>query len=181
MSADPKISIYCVGNRLMLDDGLGYVVYEELTRSYEFPENVAIHDVGCMSLAMIEDVNASDYMITIDAVDGTDSEPGTVFEYLPSDIASRTQINASLHELTLTDLFDAASLLGYECNGKCFGIQVVNGSPEVATIALSRPVYESIPTLVEAVLADLLSNGITVYEKRSGLPVKPGHSHEMTE
>lgn len=165
----------------MLDDGLGCVVYEELTRSYDFPSNVKVHDVGCMSLAMIEDVNASDYMITVDAIDGTDSDPGTVFEYHPSDIASRTQINASLHELTLTDLFDAASLLGYECDGKCFGIQVVNGSPEVATIALSRPVYDAIPLLVETILADLHAQGVDVIDKKSGAKVAPGHSHKMTE
>ena len=48
-----KTAVFCVGNKLMLDDGIGPAVYEELVNQYEFPEEVALFDVGCMSMDMI--------------------------------------------------------------------------------------------------------------------------------
>ena len=35
-----KTAVFCVGNKLMLDDGIGPAVYEELVNQYEFPEEV---------------------------------------------------------------------------------------------------------------------------------------------
>lgn len=165
----------------MLDDGLGPVVYEELIRSYSFPSNVEIYDVGCMGLDMIKYVEKCDYIITIDAVDGTGEAPGTVFEFDPDDMARHSGATASLHELTLADLFDSAALLGISCEGKCFGMQVHNLAPEVVTIALTRPVYDAVPLLVDAVLADLVYRGVDVRFKSTDEQIKPGWHHQMTE
>lgn len=176
-----RIAIFCVGNKLMLDDGLGPVVYEELTRSYEFPENVTIYDVGCMGLDMLDHVKDSDYMVSVDAVEGTGEPAGTVFEFAPEDMMRHHGATASLHELTLADLFDAAALVGYECEGKCFGMQVANMSPDEFTIALTRPVYDAVPLLIDALLADLHSRGVRMTAKATGEPIEPGWHHEMTE
>ncbi len=176
-----KVAIFCVGNKLLLDDGLGPIVYEELTRSYIFPSEVELLDVGCMSLDMIDYVRDCDYIITIDAVDGTGCDAGTVFEFDPDDMMRHSGATASLHELTLADLFDSAALLGYECEGKCFGMQVVNIAPTEVTIALTRPVYEKVPLLVDALLSDLYSHGIHVKLKSSGEEIEPGFHHVMTE
>lgn len=85
-----KIAVFCVGNRLMLDDGIGPAVYDELVEHYEIPEEVDLYDLGCMTMKLLNKVDEYDFIITVDAVDGTDSEPGTVFRYKPEDIA-RTQ------------------------------------------------------------------------------------------
>ena len=82
-----RIGVFCVGNKLMLDDGLGTAVYEELVERYEIPENVELFDLGCLSLDMIERVREFDVIITVDAVDGTDAEPGTVFRFEPDAMA----------------------------------------------------------------------------------------------
>ncbi len=178
---DEKIAIFCVGNKLMLDDGLGPVVYEELTRSYAFPDNVEIRDVGCMGLDMLGYVEACDYIVTVDAVDGTGEPAGTVFEFEPDDMERHHGATASLHELSLADLFDAALLVGYECEGRCFGMQVANSAPEMVTVALTRPVHDSVPLLVEAVLADLVHRGVEVVFRETGEKIRPGWHHEMTE
>lgn len=177
----PRIAVFCVGNSLMCDDGLGPVVYEELTRSYEFPNDVQLRDVGCMGMDMLDYVNGCEYIITVDAIDGTGQPVGTVFEFEPEDMMRHSGASASLHELTLADLFDAATLLGYECKGKCFGMQVSNISPEVVTIALTRPVYEAIPLLIDAILADLYTYGVPIRFKETGQLIKPGWHHIMTE
>lgn len=176
-----KIAIFCVGNKLLLDDGLGPVVFEELTRSYDFPDNVELFDVGCMGLDMIGFVDECDYILTIDAVDGTGHEPGTVFEFETDDMARHVGATASIHELTLADLFDSAALLGYECEGKCFGMQVSNIAPTEVTIALTKPVYENIPLLIDSVLADLHNHGIRMIFKSTGEEIEPGFHHTMTE
>lgn len=176
-----KIAVFCVGNKLLLDEGVGPAVYDELVTSYEFPDNVDLFDVGCMGLEMIGYVDDYDYLITIDAVDGTDEAPGTVFEFSPDDMARRDRGMASLHELKLSDLFDAAFLMGYEAHGKCFGMQVQNMTPEMVTIGLTQPVYEALPLLIDALLADLHANGVEVVVKATGEPVRPGHHHRMSE
>ena len=178
---DERIAVFCVGNKLMLDDGLGPVVYEELTRAYGFPENVELYDVGCMGLDMLDYVRDCDYIITIDAIEGTDEPAGTVFQFDPDDMMRHSGATASLHELTLADLFDSAALLGYECEGKCFGMQVSNMAPDVITVALTRPVYDAVPLLVETVLANLHGRGVKIVAKATGEAIQPGWHHEMTE
>ena len=45
-----EITVFCVGNKLYLDDGLGPAVYEEVLERFDIPSNVKFHDVGCMSM-----------------------------------------------------------------------------------------------------------------------------------
>lgn len=176
-----KIAVFCVGNKLMLDDGVGPAVYEELVASYDFPDKVDLFDVGCMSLSMVSYVDEYDYLITVDAVDGTEQPAGTVFEFEPDEMARHTGAMASLHDLKLIDLFDAAQLMGYTAGGKCFGVQVANRSPEMVTIGLTPDVYAALPLLIDAVLAELVSRGICVKDKASGEEVRSGWHHKLTE
>lgn len=41
MGAARRIAVFCVGNKLMLDDGVGPAVYEELLTRYDIPDNVS--------------------------------------------------------------------------------------------------------------------------------------------
>lgn len=176
-----KIAVICVGNKLMLDDGVGPFVYEELTKNYTFPSNVEIFDVGCMSYSMINLVDDFDYIITVDAVDATEEPAGSILEYSPNDIQPRSGASASLHELTLTDLFDAAFLLGYKACGKCFGIQVENPSPAYATIGLTPKVIKSLPFLIDFVLAELVSHKAVPIYKKTGESVASGWHHRLSQ
>ena len=141
-----KIAVFCVGNRLMLDDGIGPAVYDELVEHYEIPEGVDLYDLGCMTMKLLNKVDEYDFIITVDAVDGTDSEPGTVFRYKPEDI-------------------DAAQLLGYSCDGICYGMQIENMSPAELVEGLTPKVYERLPFLVETVVAELDRQGYPLTRK----------------
>ena len=159
MEGARSIAVFCVGNKLMLDDGVGPAVYEELLKRYEIPDNVELFDLGCLTLNMIERVREYDVIITVDAVDGTDAEPGTVFRFEPDAMARHSGANASLHDLKLVDLFDAATLLGYEAEGLCLGMQVENPSPAVVTVGLTPKVAAALPLLVETVAGELARLG----------------------
>lgn len=160
-----KIAVFCVGNRLMLDDGIGPAVYDELVAHYDIPDDVDLYDMGCMTMNLITKVNEYDFIITVDAVDGTDAEPGTVFRYKPYDIARTQGAMASLHELKLADLFDAALLLGYECDGICYGMQIENMSPAELTEGLTPKVFDRLPFLTESVVAELDRRGAQLIRK----------------
>lgn len=159
MGAARRIAVFCVGSKLMLDDGVGPAVYEELLTRYDIPDNVELFDLGCLSLNMIERVREYDVIITVDAVDGTDADPGTVFRFEPDAMARHSGATASLHDLKLVDLFDAAALLGYEAEGLCLGMQVENPSPAVVTVGLTPKVDAALPLLVETVAGELARLG----------------------
>lgn len=191
-----RIAVFFVGNRLMLDDGIGPAVYDYIVENYNFgnemPANevlanvhpsservatskattssmvqstVDMFDVGCMTLDMVSKVNEYDLLITVDAVDGTDAEPGTVFRYEPYDIARATGARTSLHELKLADLFDAATMLGFEAEGLCFGMQVENLEPVEFVEGLTPEVKERMPFLAETVIAELSRRGCSITRK----------------
>lgn len=150
-----RIALFCVGNRLMLDDGLGPAVYDELMKRNCLPSNVEVFDLGCLTLAQIEAVNDYDYLICVDAVDESGQPAGTVLRWDPYDLAGHSGPTASLHELMLRDLFDAASLLGYSAEGVCLGMQVENGSPDHAVEGLTPAVMASLPLLVDVVIGEI--------------------------
>ncbi len=154
-----RIAVFFVGNRLMLDDGVAPAVYDELLEHYTLPDGVDFFDVGCMSLDMVTKVNDYDLLITVDAVDNTDAEPGTVFRYKPYDIDRGSGARTSLHDTKLADLFDAAALLGYEAEGLCYGMQVENMEPADFTIGLTPCVAAKVDFLAETIRAELFRRG----------------------
>lgn len=160
-----KIAVFCVGNRLMLDDGIGPAVYDEIVENYHIPEEVDFFDLGCMTMDMITMVGDYDLIITVDSIDGTGAEPGTVFRYKPGDLARASGFRSSLHELRLADLFDAAFLLGYSAEGLCYGMQVENLEPDGFIEGLTPKVFERLPFLVESVVAELHRRGYPLTKK----------------
>ena len=166
-----RIAVFFVGNRLMLDDGIGPAVYDFILEQYNLPENVDMFDVGCMSMDLVSKVNEYDLLITVDAVDETGSEPGTVFRYEPYDIARAAGARTSLHELKLADLFDAATMMGYESEGLCFGMQVENLEPVEFMEGLTPKVHERMPFLAETVIAELVRRGCAITRK-DGKPLQ---------
>lgn len=165
------IAVFFVGNRLMLDDGVGPATYDYIRDTYELPDSLDLFDVGCMSMDMINYVNTYDLIITVDAVDDSGEEPGTVFRYLPGDIARSQGTRTSLHDLKLADLFDAAVLVGYQADGVCFGMQVENLEPDEFEQDLTPRVRERVPFLAESIVAELVRQGVSVTRK-DGLPVR---------
>ena len=150
-----RIAVFCVGNRLHLDDGVGPAVYDAVMADVELPPHVDIFDVGVLTMDMINFVDDYDVIITVDAIEHSGEKPGTVLRGSPSDLAAAQGPNMSLHDLRLVDLFDAAALLGYEAEGICLGMQVENTQPEILTEDLTPAVKEALPLLVDALLAEL--------------------------
>lgn len=165
-----QIAVFCVGNRLHLDDGVGPAVYDAVLERFDVPDNVELNDLGVLTMDKINYVDRCDAIITVDAFEFSGEPVGTVLRGSPQDLAHALGPNISLHDLRLVDLFDQASLLEYECEGICLGMQVENTEPEFLTQDLTPTVKERLPLLIDTLAAELARLGSPLIQKESGLP-----------
>lgn len=166
----PRVAVFCVGNRLHLDDGVGGAVYDQVMERFDVPEGVELFDLGVLTMDMINYVDGCDAIITIDAIEYSGEPVGTVLRGSPQDLARSLGANISMHDLRLVDLFDAALLLGYECEGVCLGIQVQDTQPPILTEDLTPDVRAAIPLLIETLAAELARLGYPLIDKATGEP-----------
>lgn len=165
-----SIAVFCVGNRLHLDDGVGPAVYDEVLKRFDVPEGVQLFDLGVLTMDMIGYIDECDAVITVDAIEFSGEPAGTVLRGTPQDMAQSLGANMSLHDLRLVDLFDAAVLLGYDAEGVCLGVQVENTQPEILTEDLTPSVRAALPLLVETLAAELARLGKPLIDKETGKP-----------
>ncbi len=172
-----RILVMGIGNVLMRDEGVGCRIAEELARRYVFPEGVDVVDSGTMGMSVLSLFQQYDFIVVVDAMDGTSHPPGTVLRLSPDDIAPN-QVRHSLHDTRFVDVLEAATLLGQRPEAECVGIQVADMEPEDLTIGLSEPVEAALDTAIDAVLTVLGEHGVVVEEKEEDEEEDGGHSSE---
>ncbi|MDR0499761.1 MAG: hydrogenase maturation protease [Coriobacteriales bacterium] len=166
-ASETSIGIFCIGNMLMLDEGLGPRVAAELNASFAFPSNVQVLDAGTMGMSLLSEFKRFTDILVIDAVDKTGEPPGTVVTFLPEEIAPYQAFHGA-HDTRFIDVLQASALMGHEVKGFCVGVQIANMSPEQFSIGLTPAVEDSLPLLLHTVLAYLKNKGITVVNKDTG-------------
>lgn len=159
----PRILVLGIGNVLMLDEGVGNRVATELERNYVFPDEVRIVDGGTMGYGMLHLFKGVEFLLIVDAMDGTDLPAGTVVRVSPRDFAPN-QIMHSLHDVRFVDVLQAAELIDISPDADCIGIQVQDMSPAELTIGLTEPVEAAVPRAIGAVLYVLEERGIVPAE-----------------
>ena len=146
-----NILILCIGNILMLDEGVGPRVAEELASNHELPEGVTVLDRGCMGMSLLADLKQAHKVLVVDAVDNTGLAPGTIVTFKPEDIAPYQTFHGA-HDTRLVDVLQALDLLGYTPEVDCLGVQIQSMAPEDFIIGLTPPVEEALPQLVQSCL-----------------------------
>ena len=165
-----RIAVFCVGNRLHLDDGVGPAVYDAVLERFDVPEEIELFDLGVLTMDMINYVDTCDAVITVDAIEHSGEPVGTVLRGTPEELAKAQGAAISLHDLRLVDLFDAAVLLGFEAEGICLGMQVENTEPKYLTEDLTPEVRAAFPLLVETLAAEVARLGVPFIDKATGEP-----------
>ena len=165
-----KIAVFCVGNRLHLDDGVGPAVYDAVLERFDVPANVQLFDLGVLTMDMISYVDSCDVVITVDAIEHSGEPAGTVLRGTPQEMAPSQGAAVSLHDLRLIDLFESAWLLGYDAEGICLGMQVADADPQFLTDDLTPAVKAGLPLLVETLAAELARLGSPLVDKATGEP-----------
>ena len=155
--ATERITVMGIGNPLMRDEGIGVRVVEVLMSTLEFPANVALVDAGTMGMTILNLFQDCDYMLVVDAIDGTGEEPGTVVRLSPEDL-SPNQVMHSLHDVRLVDVLQMTLLMGLDPQVDCIGVQIEDMSE--LSIGLTPAVEAAVPAAVDAVLTVLAERGV---------------------
>jgi hydrogenase maturation protease len=155
--SDERITVMGIGNPLVKDEGVGIRVIEAMMSTLAFPDNVALIDAGTMGMGILNLFQDCDYLLVIDAVDGTGEPAGTVVRMTPEEMAPNT-IKHSMHDVRLVDVLEAAMLMGTRPEVDCIGIQILD--MDGIAIGLTPAVEEAVPRAVQAALTVLAERGI---------------------
>lgn len=152
-----RVAVLGIGNPLMRDEGVGVRVIEEIMRDFDFGEDVVVMDAGTMGMTMLGLLCDSDYVLVVDALNGTGHPAGTVLRLSAEDLADN-QVMHSLHDMRFSDVLDAARLMGACPEGEVVGVQVE--AIEQMVPGLTPAVEGSVPYAVDAVLRVLAERGV---------------------
>jgi hydrogenase maturation protease len=149
-SNPPRIVIIGVGNLLMKDEGIGVHAVQAL-QEIALPPAVELIDGGT-SPDLIAYTGGCRKLIIIDAAKAG-GEPGTIYRFLPEDLAGEKGVIASAHELGVTQNLSLMSLLGNQPDETVIiGIEPQEISPG---LELSAGLQKKLPEIVKAVLKEI--------------------------
>ena len=151
-----------LGNILLGDEGVGARVAQRLQALYDFPDGTRVLEGGTLALDLLPDVEDTDRLLVIDAVD-MGAAPGKIVRIEDDEVPVFLSMKVSPHQMGLADILSAARLRGRTPEKLVlWGVQ-----PGVidATLDLSQPVAAQVDVLLDNVLADLGRWGIEPIRK----------------
>jgi hydrogenase maturation protease len=163
------VAIIGVGNILMMDEGIGVRVIEELRRR-ELPEGIDLFDAGTALMDLMGDLRDYDRLIIVDAVQGG-SPPGTLYRFRPEDLGKglRGSSAMSLHQISLLDGLELERL----ATGRTYDITIIGVEPERIEMGLqlSAALRASLTKIAEVVLGE--AQGRAAPAPGAGVTKKP--------
>lgn len=158
-----------LGNVLQEDDALGPYVIQTLLAGWDFPEGVAVLDLGTPGLELSPYLQGQDALIVVDTV-RSDGEPGELRTYdreglLKHPPAQRT----SPHDPGLKETLLALEL--HDLSPQEVRVVGVIPGETGYGVGLSDPVQAAVPAVVDEVLRELERLGVPATPKPE--PVEP--------
>ena len=148
------VLIVCIGNELVADDGVGWVVYERL-RGSNLPEEVRLVFLGLGGIDLLEEIDGEEVLVVVDGVQ-LGAVPGTIHELGWEQLPTAPPRPVSGHGIGIREAISVARklypervpreifLVGVE--GKCFDQLGMGLSGEVA-----RAVPRAVATVIRLV------------------------------
>ena len=133
----------------MGDEGVGVHVIRKL-QELELPPEVEPVDGGTAGIDLIPVLKGADRVIIVDAV-RAGGEAGSIYRFGPEELEKPLD-HLSLHQLSLQEVLQAATLLGIQP-----GITIIGVEPKRIALGLelSKELEEALPRVIEAVQAEL--------------------------
>jgi hydrogenase maturation protease len=146
-----------IGNILLKDEGVGVHVAQAMAaqaaeQGSPPPEEVEILDGGTSGADLLEVIANRQRVIVIDAVQAA-GKPGTILRFTGEDLARKTNVSLSLHDLGLLETLQMAGHLG--CAPReviIFGVVPQDFSPG---LEMTDKVAAAVPKVIELVRAEL--------------------------
>jgi hydrogenase maturation protease len=149
----PRIGVIGLGNVLMGDDAFGPWVVQTLLAENDFPDGVAVEDLGTPGLDLIPWVTDLEALILVDTV-RSDLAPGTLRLYRRDDILKHPpQPRLSPHDPALKEALLTAEFAGRGPRE----VLLVGAVPETTAmgVSLSPALRTAVPAAAEEVLKEL--------------------------
>jgi hydrogenase maturation protease len=147
-----KILIAGVGNLLFTDEGIGVHAVRELSRR-QLDSNVELIELGTSTFDLPVLMGRKERVIIIDAI-LSDDPPGSVLRLTPSDLKSGTRRTlTSVHELGVPEAVATARKMGFK--GEVVVLGAVPKDYKTPSMQLTPELSQTLPTLIEAILAEL--------------------------
>lgn len=137
-----------VGNYLMGDEGIGVHVIQEMAKQ-QLPEYVDILDGGTGGFLLLSCFEAYPIIIFVDAT--MDGKPAGTVSLIKPKFASDFPSALSVHDVGLKDMIEAVYLMDHVPDIHLFTVSIEELEP--MTVELSNKVKESIPKIIENILA----------------------------
>lgn len=148
-----KTVVIGLGNPILGDDGVGWVVAEEISRSN--PPGTTEVTVNCLSvggLALMEHLAGYDRAIIVDAFLNAIDSVGTVIQYqledLPEHIAGHL---TSAHDVSLKTALQLGREMGAQLPGEIFIVGIVARDVTNFSEILSTNVAAAVPQAVRTI------------------------------
>ncbi|ACS86307.1 HyaD/HybD family hydrogenase maturation endopeptidase [Musicola paradisiaca] len=106
-----NILVLGIGNILLMDEGVGVRLVEELERRYRFTPAIDILDGGTSGMELLESMAGRDHLIVADAV-LTGKPAGSVSVLRDGEVPALFTRKLSPHQLGLADVLMALQLTG---------------------------------------------------------------------
>jgi hydrogenase maturation protease len=148
MNKVDKVIIIGIGNLLLMDEGIGIHVINELER-HKLPENVDIYDGGTGGFKLIDLMHEAKRVIFIDAVE-TGKAPGTITTFKSKDVRSiYPKKKYSLHDTDLLEVIKMVELLDNPPE-----IEIVGVQPKIINYGLapSKELRDVMPDIINTML-----------------------------
>ncbi len=143
-----KVVIIGIGNLLLMDEGIGVHVINELEK-YDLPRNLELYDGGTGGFKLTDLMHGAGMVVFVDAVE-TGKVPGTVTIFKLEDVRSvYPKKKYSLHDTDLIEVIKIAELLDNPPE-----IEVVGVQPKTINYgtALTKELVDSMSNIINTVL-----------------------------
>ena len=157
-----RVVVLGVGNILLMDEGVGVRVVERLESGYVLPEGVVVIDAGTSAMEILEDLENLDLLLIADAV-FAHQEPAALVKLEGDAVPAFFKRNMSPHQVGLSDV-----LATLEFTGRAPKKTVICGIKPVSMqlgMELTPEVAEKVPALLDMVLGELRTAGLSVERK----------------
>ncbi len=168
-----SLLILGLGNVLCGDDGLGVAAVELLRQQFETPEAVRVVDGGTLGLALLEQFQATDDVVLVDAIQ-TGDPPGSFVRLDGDDVGPAVRNRLSCHQVGVAELLDALRWLdAYPRRVVLLGLV-----PESLDVRVTRSaaVERQMLRLLEAIVEEVDRLGYGLLRKTDGAGGRRGRT-----
>jgi hydrogenase maturation protease len=157
-----KTLVVGLGNPILGDDGVGWVVAEEVKK--HIPPELPV-DVDCLSLggiSLMERLIGYEHAILIDAF-LSDHEEGSIIVSKLDELPNYSAFHlTSVHDMSLQNAIEMGRQLGADLPEEIIVVGVSASHVYDFSEELSPPVQDAVPKMT-AVVVDLLTQNITIH------------------